>query len=371
MELFRREFIVARDRELSEPVLLTFVDRNLESGFPGSGIDDQGVSHHREVQIAPIGIETRKARYEIFVVFFSIVQTRFPPPKPFGLHRHGSTQFGVRENAVATKRDVGHRDLRTFFDVQVKDDFLPTIRHTFDAFHNVRKGDSFLRQRGSNQRHDVSHRCRRIRKSGVDSCRIGDVIGIDAGQASDDDVLEQILLVDFPDQGHCPATNIALYSNANVVELPGRPHRLEAPLDVQDRIGGTSVQAPHRHDREVGLTDISFHVNRIDDDGVKARGRLLGAHLRCRKEGSQQQDNTSRSATWGIRADRLKHDSGIDAHVFDCDATAMVRLSPSSLTSTTISSPEENSAVRIFSESGSSTYRWIARRRGRAPNFSS
>ncbi len=32
-----------------------------------------------------------------------------------------------------------------------------------------------------------------------------------------------ILLVDLPDQGHQSITNIA-YANANVLELPGRPH---------------------------------------------------------------------------------------------------------------------------------------------------
>ena len=51
------------------------------------------------------------------------------------------------------------------------------------------------------------------------------------------------------------------------------------------------------------------------------------------------------------------------------EALIVPRSTMTALTSTTISSPAENSAVKIFSESGSSKYLWIARRKGRAPNF--
>ena len=51
--------------------------------------------------------------------------------------------------------------------------------------------------------------------------------------------------------------------------------------------------------------------------------------------------------------------------------TRKASLAPSGATSTSISSPFENSPSRIFSDSGSSMKRWIARFSGRAPNFSS
>ena len=76
---------------------------------------------------------------------------------------------------------------------------------------------------------------------------------------------------------HHPAiADIALYTNTDILELPGRPHCLERPLDVEDRIRGASVQAAHGDDREVGLTDVPFHVHRVDHDGLDLPVRILG-----------------------------------------------------------------------------------------------
>src|SRR5437667_1244510 len=58
-------------------------------------------------------------------------------------------------------------------------------------------------------------------------------------------------------------------------------------------------------------------------------------------------------------------------HAFEPESARNASRSLSGATSTSISSPRANSPTRIFSESGSSTYFWIARFSGRAPKCSS
>src|SRR4029077_12277996 len=58
-------------------------------------------------------------------------------------------------------------------------------------------------------------------------------------------------------------------------------------------------------------------------------------------------------------------------HAFVPESARNARRSLSGATSTSISSPRANSPTRIFSDSGSSTYFWMARFSGRAPKCSS
>src|SRR5207244_5478831 len=101
----------------------------------------------------------------------------------------------------------------------------------------------------------------------------------------------------------------------------------------------------------------SEHHDRIGRGG----GRLRGYFPALRARGARDERGGTQEDESGKPAD----------HAFVPESARNANRSLSGATSTSISSPRANSPTRIFSDSGSSTYFWIARFSGRAPKCSS
>src|SRR5207245_11624638 len=97
-----------------------------------------------------------------------------------------------------------------------------------------------------------------------------------------------------------------------------------------------------------------------DHDRVGRNGRRRRS-LALRARGTRGEHDRTHEDDEGALAD----------HAFEPESARNPSRSLSGATSTSISSPRANSPTRIFSESGSSTYFWIARFSGRAPKCSS
>src|SRR5207249_10743868 len=127
---------------------------------------------------------------------------------------------------------------------------------------------------------------------------------------------------------------------------------LDGPLNVavaERSAGGETAGVEH-----LAAIDVA---EALDHDGVG--GRRAGLALRPGRARGQHD---------GTQNDEERKPAG---HAFEPESARNPRRSLSGATSTSTSSPRANSPTRIFSESGSSTYFWMARFNGRAPKCSS
>src|SRR2546428_9400753 len=141
----------------------------------------------------------------------------------------------------------------------------------------------------------------------------------------------------------------------HVVVLPRGVQRLDGPLDVGVAYGPAGDEpALLEHLLALQATEPE------DPDRVGRNGRRRRS-LALRARGTRGEHDRTHEDDEGALAD----------HAFEPESARNPSRSLSGATSTSISSPRANSPTRIFSESGSSTYFWIARFSGRAPKCSS
>ena len=318
--------------------------------------------------MAPVGVPVGQVGAHVFFDPLLAVLTLAEPPEPLGPGGEAAHHILVLEELVAFDDHLADRDAIALDDVEDDPDLIAVLRKLEDLH--------FGRVVAPLPVHGVDCRARALhggaiqRPAGLERHLAADRALLDPVGAAQRPVLQQRALLHDHVQ-HEGAGGVALL-DPDVVELAGPEQRGDGALD-RAVVGGLSpAELGVVEHLPWGVPDGAFDDQAVDDRRRRRRGRLLGkgpgsARAEQRGEGEEEAGGTRH----GFGQPRAPLSPGSlgwgSAQARDGLKARNASLSPSGARSTSISSPRTNSPVRIFSLSGSSMYRWMARLSGRAP----
>ena len=363
----RGEARVPLDVELAQPVLRPLLHLHQQPRLAGLRVHHQGVADHGEVDVAVAAVELGQVRAQVLLERLAVEAAAAEPPEPFFLGPDRPLQLRVAERRVPRKVHVRQRQpvplhhgkgqavaARLYRRVGgVQRDQLNAARRQQVAGQLLRRRHLLRVQRlALLQPHGVAHRAPG-----------------NAAQPLEAHLGDQGALHHRQHQRAAPGIRAA-HVDLHGLELSGRHQPADGVLHQRGRDhgpgahGGRNAHGLFRH------ALVAADLHRVDDEtlgrGLLGGGGVLGVRGRG-GQGAQGESEEGRRS--GPSPVEVRHAEYYTVWVFEGTRKASACLS--SATETSISSPGLNSDVRIFSDSGSSRYRWIARRRGRAPNFSS
>jgi len=347
LELLARKAPAADDLERADPVGFAFTQAQHQRGLAARLIDDQGVAQHLEVHVPARAVELGEPLPHVGGEFLVVVLARAEPPEALGPGFHVLQDLFVAEVRVALDVDLRDRDAAPFLHVE---DDAHGRGVVFVDEQRPRVGE--VEPLGAIQRIDarprVLHR-RRIDRPAFRELHLVAHRAFAQPLHAADRPFHEGGPLPHANQDDVLASRRARLFHADVVVLARPVERQNRALHVLVGERSSGQQATRLEDGDRRGAPGALHGDGVG--GEDRRGLALRA-ARARGEHGETQDKDGGKA---------------ECHAFKPESALNARRSLSGATSTSISSPRANSPTRIFSESGSSTYFWMARFKGRAP----
>ena len=348
LDLVGRKPTVADHLERADTVRVALAHLQHERRLAGGVVDEDRVPRHLEVGKPSAPVECGQLLLLVRPQLFVVVRAVPPPPEPFGLGAHVGDDLRSLEVCVPLDVDPGDRHPAAFVDVEHQPH---AARVSFE--YAQRPHARQVVAAGAVQRVDAPARA--LHRGGVEGPPLGELHPVA------DRVLAQP--VDAPDRPLDEGRALlhadheerdrrrGVLLDADVVELAGGVERLDGVAEVA--VAHLAARHQAAGEEHAGSPDTlgAHHGDRIRHAGAPRHAPALrGAGARSETDGGEGETEEEPAA-----------------HAFVPVRARKARRSLSGATSTSISSPLANSPTRIFSDSGSSTYFWIARFSGRAP----
>ena len=347
LQVLGGEAPVADDLEGADAVRLPLAHPHDEGRLAGCVVDEQRVAQHLEVHVATVPVEFRQALLQIGAQLLVVVVAGAEPPEALRPRLQVGRELGLGEMAVP-------------LEAHLRDRHAPPFVHVED--HPYPRGIGFVHLHHL----DLGEVVALGAVQGVDAAAAaGHGGGIDGPRFDELDLVPDAVLREATHAAHRPFDEDRALAQAEDEErlalggVLGHAHVVVLTRGVERLDGVLHVAIPEGF--AGGEAALGQHLVAVqppqpeDDDGIGRDGLPLRARgAREEHDGSQREDE-------GKPAD----------HALEPESARNPRRSLSGATSTSTSSPRANSPTRIFSDSGSSTYFWIARFSGRAPKCSS